>query len=238
MKKYIKGLVKVTSKECYAKDFRDGKLYMNELRYFRECEQRELEDKLEGRSLTIYANNTPIHCIDPMALCFPVFCMYGLYDSKYGGTKSVSICPKMKAVGKYAVVVTNVQEFLRRIEKTGLEFSPVKYQNSDKNNFDSRVPFRPEYRKVEYFKYQKEFRIKKPDLLLTKNSTEKYDGLETKDEDHYEHFTPGGLHNITSEIIPIEQILQPNKLNIKLVVENWENVELSKFIKYENPNDK
>ena len=234
MKKYIKGLVKVTSKECYAKNFRDGKLYMNELRYYTKCEQRELGDKLEGRSLTIYANNVPIQCIDSMALCFPVFCMYGLYDSKYGNTKFVSICPKMKAFGKYAVVVTDVQKFLERIEATGLEFSPVKYQNPDKNNYDSRIPFRPEYRKVKYFKYQQEFRIRKPDLLLTKNSKEKYEGLETKDEDHYEHFIPGGLHDITSEIIPIEKILQPNKHSVELSVD-WENMVLSNFIKYEKP---
>lgn len=180
MKKYIKGLVKVTSKECYAKNFRDGKLYMNELRYYTKCEQRELGDKLEGRSLTIYANNVPIHCIDSMALCFPVFCMYGLYDSKYGNTKFVSICPKMKAFGKYAVVVTDVQKFLERIEATGLEFSPVKYQNPDKNNYDSRIPFRPEYRKVKYFKYQQEFRIRKPDLLLTKTVRKSTKGLKQK----------------------------------------------------------
>ena len=234
MKKYIKGLVKVTSQESYAKDFRDGKLYMNELRYFAKCEQNELGDKLEGRSGTIYYQNVAIHCIDSMTLCIPVFCMYGLYDSKYGSTKSVSICPKMKAFGEYAVVVTDAAEFYNRLMRTGLDCSPVRYQDPDKNNFDSRVPFSPEYRKFEYFKYQQEFRIKKPNLLLTKNSTEKYDGIETKDEDHYEHFISGGLHDITSEIIPIEQILFPNKSNVELSV-RWEDVVLDKFIKYENP---
>ena len=142
----------------------------------------------------------------------------------------------MKAFGEDAVVVTDVQKFLNRIEKTGIEFNPEKYQDPNKNNYDSRVRFKPEYRKFEYFKYQQEFRIEKPNLLLTKNSKEKYDGLETKDEDHYEHFIPGGLHDITSEIIPIEQLLQPNKWNINLVVEKWENLELSQFVKYENPN--
>ena len=120
MKKYIKGLVKVTSQESYAQDFRDGKLYMNELRYFTKCEQRELEDKFEGLSLAIYYKNFSFYSIDAMTLCTPVFCMYGLYDSKYGNTKAVSICPKMKAFGAYAVVVTDVQKFLNRIEKTGL----------------------------------------------------------------------------------------------------------------------
>ena len=41
-KKYIKALVKVTSEEDYAKDVREGRLYMNELRYFTQCEKKEL----------------------------------------------------------------------------------------------------------------------------------------------------------------------------------------------------
>ena len=234
MKKYIKGLVKITSRKCFAQDFRDGKLYMNELRYFTKCEQCELEDKAEGRSGTIFWDNRIINTIDSRTLCIPIFCMYGLYDSKYGGTHSVSICPKMKAFGEYAVVVTDVHQFFKRLTETGLEFSPIKYQNPDRNDIDSRIPYMPIYRKVEYFKYQQEFRITKPNLLLTKNSEEKYDGCTTKDDDHYEHIIPGGLHDITSEIIPIEQILQPSKVNLDLSVE-WDRMLLDNCVRYENP---
>lgn len=234
MKKYIKGLVKITSQKCYAQDFRDGKLYMNELRYFTKCEQRELEDKAEGRSGTIFLENRRIDIVDPMMLCIPIFCMYGLYDSKYGGTHSVSICPKMKAFGEYAVVVTDAHQFFEQLTETGLEFSPIKYQDPDRNDIDSRIPYTPIYRKLEYFNYQQEFRIMKPNLWLTKNSEEKYDGCMTKDEDHYEHMIPGGLHDITSEIIPIEQILQPNKVNVDLSVE-WDRMLLDNYVKYENP---
>lgn len=231
MKKYIKGLVKITSKKSHAQDFRDGKLYMNALEYFTKCEQKEMGDKLESRALTTFYKNFCINIVDSGALRTPVFCMYALYDSKYGGTHAASICPKMKAFGKYAVVVTDAFQFFERLTKAGLEFSPVKYQNPDKNNYDSRVPYMPIYRKCEQFKYQQELRIVKPDLLLTK---EEYGGFPTKDADHHEQIIPSGLSDITSEIIPIEQILQPNKYGVELTVE-WENLIYDKYVKYENP---
>lgn len=234
MKKYIKGLVKITSRKCFAQDFRDGKLYMNELRYFTKCEQRELEDPAEARAATLFYKNLQVNIAEESLLCTPVFCMYGLYDSKYGGTHTVSICPKMKAFGEYAVVVTDAHQFFKRLTETGLEFSPIKYQDPDRNDIDSRIPYMPIYRKLEYFNYQQEFRIMKPNLWLTKNSEEKFDGCTTKDEDHYEHMIPGGLHDITSEIIPIEQILQPNKVNVDLSVE-WDRMLLDNYVRYENP---
>lgn len=233
-KKYIKALVKVTSKEGYAEDFRNGKLYMNELRYFTKCEKRELEDKLEGRAASICYQNVCINLIESMELCRPVFCMYGLYDTKFGNTQFISISDKMRYFGEYAVVITNVAEFLRRLDQIGVEFSPIKYQNVDKYNLDSRIPYNPIYRKVEYFKYQQEFRLVKPDLYLTKNSTEKYSEFHTLDDDHLELFVPGGLQDITSPVLPIEQLLLPKRYDIDLTVD-WERVSCSDLIKYENP---
>ena len=52
MNKYIKALVKVTSQYEYAQNFRDGKLWMNELRFFTKCEQKELGDAKEARGTT------------------------------------------------------------------------------------------------------------------------------------------------------------------------------------------
>ena len=53
MNKYIKALVKVTSQYEYAQNFRDGKLWMNELRFFTKCEQKELGDAKEARGTTL-----------------------------------------------------------------------------------------------------------------------------------------------------------------------------------------
>ena len=233
-KKYIKALVKVTSEESYAEDFRNGKLYMNELRYFTKCEKRELEDKLETRAASIVYQKMYINFIDAMELCRPVFCMYGLYDTKHGNTQFVSICDKMKHLGKYAVVITNVAEFLRRLDRTGVEYSPIKYQNIDKRDPDSLMPYNPIYRKIEYFKYQQEFRIVKPNLYLTRNSIEKYSKFPTSDDDHYKLFVPEGLQDITSPILPIEQLLFPTRYDVDLTVD-WNSVSCSNFIKYENP---
>lgn len=233
-KKYIKALVKVTSEESYAEDFRKGKLYMNELRYFTKCEKKELEDKLEGRATSIKCKNIRVDLIDSMELCRPVFCMYGLYDTKFGNTQFVSICKKMEYFGKYAVIITNVSEFLRRIDEMGIEFSPIKYQDVGNYDLDSQIPYNPIYRKVEYFKYQQEFRLVKPDLYLTKNSPEKYSEFQTLDDDHCELFVPGGLQDITSPVLPIEQLLCPERYDVDLIVD-WEDVSCSNFIKYKNP---
>lgn len=233
-KKYIKALIKVTSEKSYAEDFREGKLYMNELRYFTKCEKKELEDRLEGRAASITYQNMWVNLVDSMDLCRPVFCMYGLYDTKFGNTNFVSICDKMRCFGGYAVIVTNVAEFLRRLDRIGVEFSPIKYQNVDKHNLDSRIPYNPIYRKVEYFKYQQEFRLVKSGLYLTKNSAEKYAEFQTSDDDHCELFVPGGLQDITSPVLSIEQLLWPERYDVDLTVD-WKSVSCSNFIKYENP---
>lgn len=233
-KKYVKALVKVTSEKSYAEDFRNGKLYMNELRYFTKCEKKELEDKLEGRAASIIYNNMRFNLVDAMELCRPVFCMYGLYDTKYRNTHVVSICNKMQCFGKYAVVITNVAEFLKRLDRAGVEYSLIKYQNVDKHSLDSQIPYNPIYRKIEYFKYQQEFRLVKPDLYLTKNSVDKYSGLQTLDDDHFELFVSEGLQDITSPVIPIEEILMPKQYAIDLTVD-WDSVSCNNFIKYKNP---
>lgn len=234
MKYYIKALVKVTSKKEYAEDFRQGKLYMNELRYFTKCEQQEMGDKNEARGMTILYDNHQYNFGNSSELCKPIFCLYGLYDTKYGNTSFVSICEKMKHFGDYAVIVTEVGKFLDRLQKSNLEFSPVKYQNVDPRDSDTLVPYNPIYRKLEHFKYQKEFRIVAPNIYLTKHSDEKYDLFSTLEDDHLKTEIVGGLKDITSEVIPVDQLLYPNRYPIHLSVD-WEKVETNRCAKYVNP---
>ena len=234
MKHYIKALVKVTSQIDYAEDFRKGKLYMNELRYFTKCEQQEMEDKTEGLAGTIFCQDFQINMVNDEELCRPVFCMYELLDTKYGNTSLVSICEKMKSFGNYAVIVTNVGAFLERIQTSNLEFSPVKYQDVELHNIDTLIPYNPIYRKLKYFKYQQEFRIVEPKIHLIKNSAEKYNSYSTLDADHYEAIIPGGLEDITSEVIPVDQLLYPNRYPIQLSVD-WDKVQVNQYIRYDNP---
>ena len=73
MNKYIKALVKVTSQYEYAQNFRDGKLWMNELRFFTKCEQKELGDAKEARGTTFSFLNHTYHLINNQDLCRPIF---------------------------------------------------------------------------------------------------------------------------------------------------------------------
>ena len=129
MNKYIKALVKVTSQYEYAQNFRDGKLWMNELRFFTKCEQKELGDAKEARGTTFSFLNHTYHLINNQDLCRPIFCLYGVYDTKHGNTSFISIPEKMKAFGTYAVVVTDVEEFLNRLRRVPLIFSPSIIKN-------------------------------------------------------------------------------------------------------------
>ena len=81
--------------------------------------------------------------INNQDLCRPIFCLYGVYDTKHGNTSFISIPEKMKAFGTYAVVVTDVEEFLNRLRRVPLIFSPIDYQELDLHDPNSKTPFRP-----------------------------------------------------------------------------------------------
>ena len=234
MNKYIKALVKVTSQYEYAQNFRDGKLWMNELCFFTKCEQKELGDAKEARGTTFSFLNHTYHLINNQDLCRPIFCLYGVYDTKHGNTSFISIPEKMKAFGTYAVVVTDVEEFLNRLRRVPLIFSPIDYQELDLHDPNSKTPFRPYFHKGKYFKYQSEFRILDDRIYLTKNSPQKYESLATIDDDHNVIEIVNGLQDITSEILPIEEILNPNQCKVSLSV-NWENLRFQDFVLYNNP---
>ena len=234
MNKYIKALVKVTSQYEYAQNFRDGKLWMNELRFFTKCEKKELGDAKEARGTTFSFLNHTYHLINNQDLCRPIFCLYGVYDTKHGNTSFISIPEKMKAFGTYAVVVTDVEEFLNRLRRVPLIFSPIDYQELDLHDPNSKTPFRPYFHKGKYFKYQSEFRILDDRIYLTKNSPQKYESLATIDDDHNVIEIVNGLRDITSEILPIEEMLNPNRCKVQLSV-NWENLRFQDYVLYNNP---
>ena len=119
-----------------------------------ECEQKELGDAKEARGTTFSFLNHTYHLINNHDLYRPIFCLYGVYDAKHGNTSFISIPEKMKAFGTYAVVVTDVEEFLNRLRRVPLIFSPIDYQELDLHDPNSKTPFRPYFHKGKYFKYQ------------------------------------------------------------------------------------
>ena len=66
------------------------------------------------------------------------------------------------------------------------------------------------------------------------NSPLKYESLETIDDDHNVIEIANGLQDITSEILPIEEMLNPNQCKVSLSV-NWENLRFQDFVLYNNP---
>ena len=66
------------------------------------------------------------------------------------------------------------------------------------------------------------------------NSPLKYESLETIDDDNNVIEIANGLQDITSEILPIEEILNPNQCKVSLSV-NWENLRFQDFVLYNNP---
>ena len=66
------------------------------------------------------------------------------------------------------------------------------------------------------------------------NSPLKYESLETIDDDHNVIEIANGLQDITSEILPIEEILNPNQCKVSLSV-NWENLCFQDYVLYNNP---
>lgn len=236
MNKYIKALIKVTSKYEYAEDFRNGKLWMNELRYFTKCEEEELRDPYEARGTTISVLNHDFNIIYDKDLCHPVFCLYGVYDAKYGNTGTVSIAEKMKAFGQYAVVVTDVEKFTNRLRDASLIFSPIRYYEPDYADPSIRTPYMAYFCKKNYFKYQSEFRIVNDNLLLVQNTPEKYNHMKTLSSDHDVVQIAGGLSDITSSIIPVEELLFPNCYHVLLSV-NWEKVRFQDYVLYEKPQE-
>ena len=99
---------------------------------------------------------------------------------------------------------------------------------------NSKTPFRPYFHKGKYFKYQSEFRILDDRIYLTKNSPQKYESLATIDDDHNVIEIVNGLRDITSEILPIEEMLNPNRCKVQLSV-NWENLRFQDYVLYNNP---
>ena len=88
--------------------------------------------------------------------------------------------------------------------------------------------------KGKYFKYQSEFRILDDRIYLTKNSPQKYESLATIDDDHNVIEIVNGLRDITSEILPIEEMLNPNRCKVQLSV-NCENLRFQDYVLYNNP---
>lgn len=140
-------LVKFTN---YADDFQDGNLYMNTLNYFWNHGFEEQRDILEGLSSTIPIDLSSIRVPEMEKYMITdyylraegfkycnVMCMNAIDIILNGRSCSFNISKNMVEFGKYAIIINDEVEFLKRINRTANKykylFGKVKYHTPEKN---------------------------------------------------------------------------------------------------------
>jgi hypothetical protein len=172
----------------YVNDFLDGKLFMKTLDQFSDLEKRDSSsdnnfrgDILEGFSESFGIGYNPhlyksdkdgniekdgmLGSIDALKLREKVFCLTAIeYDEKHHSF--IKPDSRMKEFGEYAVIITDVEEFLRRVSikfKDLCKKNDANYwmaYNRVKYGIDLSQLFQyNEFRKSESYLWQKEFRI-------------------------------------------------------------------------------
>ena len=149
-------MIKITN---YPEDMLAGDLFCNRLQYYREAELEEVGDKFEATAVS-----RPLYkLIDEELLLSPVFCMYSVEATKKDDTSKIQISDeRLKKFGQYAIVITDVKEFINRTNSNLRDFSYEAVRYIDMKNPEgiySQAIFNPIVTKDKYFKYQQEFRI-------------------------------------------------------------------------------
>ena len=155
-KRHIVALIKITD---YPEDVVKGDLFCNRLQYYREGELREISDKFEATAVS----REWYKLIDNHLLPSPIFCMYSVEARKQDDISVLQLKDdRLKKFGRYAVVIKDVKEFIKRIETRLSEFSYEAIRYIDMRNpkgVDRYAIFNPIATKDKYFSYQQEFRI-------------------------------------------------------------------------------
>lgn len=180
MDKNIITLIKFVEEYEHAKMAQEGKLYMNPIGGYTELKEEVIdlrEDKNEGicrnyqpNKSKLIINNT---LIDPKDIVGPikvnmnkdlrkhVYCMYSLYFQ--GGCildKDLIIDKRVKGFGDWFLLITNVSEFFKRLDKKlkTLNISAKRklVEYKDLNKYHGKVD---SFIKNINYSYQKEYRI-------------------------------------------------------------------------------
>lgn len=134
MKKYIFALIKITDTLDHAKELCDGELFCNRIKYFIDCEKKEIGDSKEATSFITHtqmvsrfmANNVNYKVIgrynilwqDTQMTYNPAYCMYAVIGDKNYIKNSNTITlfdRRLLSFGKYAVIIKDVAKFLKAI---------------------------------------------------------------------------------------------------------------------------
>lgn len=187
-------LVKFVARECYALDLLDGKIFANRLSWFRRMEQSDGSgrgDRHEGAvgwhqpdiaSLTTSPLDMSPYIDQPIATHLGRIDNLNLFCTTYGAiedevlaglsdddgpeelTSLLPVHERCLRLGRYAVVVKDVGEFIRRVREAAtaegfvVGQDQIEYYDPDTyHGFTS--PTAAVFRKHEGYSYQREFRF-------------------------------------------------------------------------------
>ena len=215
-KRHLVSLIKITNNP---KDVLDGNLYCNRLQRFREVEIEEMKDDIEAIAISKYLYNSYwLRIIDEDLLSCPVFCMYSLEVKNHNcPTKIQFDNVKLKKFGCYAVVITNLKEFISRVNCKLPEFrcEAVRYIDIRNPEGVNKLPiFNPIATKDKYFMYQQEFRIYSRSWALSSNTDFKIPNVKYVDESARK-FSIGDLRDIAQEY-PINDLFSGIEVKLKI----------------------
>lgn len=154
------GLIKIMRSPDDQEYFRNGKLYMNRVKYFIDSEENEIGDSSEAISVIKNLSTGQLNIREISDAYRPIFCMSAIKQSdikRNGGV--VKIDRKLLDFGEYAVVITDVKKFIGLIRAVtpSMYASFVQYIDFDKVN---EAIFNPIVKKKRNkYGHQHEFRI-------------------------------------------------------------------------------
>jgi len=193
---------------------------------------------------TVYENKVlnrryPIRLVNEDLCYTPVFCMYAWYSKKYQQSQKFKL-PEMIAEDissyKFAVLITDVKEFLNKINKQLPSFcySPINY--IDYTNLRGKVIFEPIIKKDKYkYGHQQEFRIYDHSIAITRREDFNIPGVMNipgieNNGNLAEKFSIGNLNDIT-KIYTLDELLHGVRIELNI---DWDYCHKNNLVKNSN----
>lgn len=177
--KKIHLLAKIFKKEEHLNDFKNGKLYMNSIAYFKKYKlendkvrfntDESLDIHWQAESCSLVLNKHEFNPIGAVKLYFSknnyknIFCMFSISSEDNLIKNGIHIDEKNKGFGNYLAVIKNPNLFLERVI-SGVENSELNIRIGLVNYYDKSTNLTFEenevgFHKLKDFSYQQEYRI-------------------------------------------------------------------------------
>ena len=183
-----RNLMKTYAEKKHALAFIEGTIFANPLSHFKQLEERDIRrDTEEGimtmpltegfkLEITSTAIDKPIvlnrdDLVEPPTLrpnwfnAINLFCMHIINIHREGNTGILKIPSRATSFGRYAVVILDVGEFIRRVKKAvdsagyRLSYKQVEYYDSTTGIHTSLTTLEPIFTKRNDYQEEQEFRI-------------------------------------------------------------------------------